>query len=582
MKKTICWLTLLCLLASALPALAEGDGAHAVTGKTVTFYWGDPEAVAEHTVYFVDGADVPYLALSEWQDIVQGYIATDSYGETVIDNGGLQFNFSMAGNTGMLTREDGYTAAFDCDADTLHFVDLDAFLRLNSSDFLYEMVGSLRSAPDGPVRYLQRRGNAFERYGSEVTIDAGAYGIDFIAEGGECYVPMQTLSDLMLGAYSGGIFWNGEIAVVCPAGIFGTSKSLTPIGEIYYAVEPRARSEAMAKYSYGELCLALDTIYGMRQAHGIDSFDALIEDVGLKDDLMSTDPAKADAALYQLLEVYLDDPHTAMRMPSPLSGAGAADGFRDALGYGDSKYALGQQRKLYSGIRAEAYPDGVPGYEEIGNTAWITMDGFSQAPDDVDYYQTPPTDAATDTMGLLAYAYARITREDSPVENVVLDLSCNMGGMTNAAIYTLAAFLGVGSLSTKNTLSGAMVTGHYAADLNLDGVADENDLGLLDKNLFCLESPVSFSCANLVCCAFKASNRVSLLGRTSGGGACFVQPFPSAYGSACQISTDVQMSFIKNGVFYDNDRGAEPDIPLLKPASFYDREGLSAYINSLR
>jgi hypothetical protein len=42
------------------------------------------------------------------------------------------------------------------------------------------------------------------------------------------------------------------------------------------------------------------------------------------------------------------------------------------------------------------------------------------------------------------------------------------------------------------------------------------------------------------------------------------------------------MSFIKNGVFYDNDRGAEPDIPLLKPASFYDREGLSAYINSLR
>ena len=70
--------------------------------------------------------------------------------------------------------------------------------------------------------------------------------------------------------------------------------------------------------------------------------------------------------------------------------------------------------------------------------------------------------------------------------------------------------------------------------------------------------------------------------RPSGGGACFVQPFPSAYGSACQISTDVQMSFIKNGVFYDNDRGAEPDIPLLKPASFYDREGLSAYINSLR
>ena len=237
MKKTICWLTLLCLLASALPALAEGDGAHAVTGKTVTFYWGDPEAVAEHTVYFVDGADVPYLALSEWQDIVQGYIATDSYGETVIDNGGLQFNFSMAGNTGVLTREDGYTAAFDCDADTLHFVDLDAFLRLNSSDFLYEMVGSVRARPGRTRRYLQRRGNAFERYGSEVTIDAGAYGIDFIAEGGECYVPMQTLSDLMLSHYTAHLLQRRDRGRR-PPGRFGTPTNLTPLGEKYYAVSP--------------------------------------------------------------------------------------------------------------------------------------------------------------------------------------------------------------------------------------------------------------------------------------------------------------------------------------------------------
>ena len=179
----------------------------------------------------------------------------------------------------------------------------------------------------------------------------------------------------------------------------------------------------------------------------------------------------------------------------------------------------------------------------------------------MDYYETPPTAEAEDTMGIMIYAYGQITREDSPIENVVLDLSCNMGGMTNAAIYTMAAFLGVGSLSTKNTLSGAMVTGHYAADLNLDGVADENDLGLLDKNLFCLESPVSFSCGNLVPCAFKASNRVSLLGRASGGGACFVQSLSTADGACCQISGAVQMSFLKNGSFYDNDRGAEPDFP---------------------
>ena len=54
--------------------------------------------------------------------------------------------------------------------------------------------------------------------------------------------------------------------------------------------------------------------------------------------------------------------------------------------------------------------------------------------------------------------------------------------------------------------AGALVTGTYTIDIDLDGKADEKDLGLTDKNLFCLESPLSFSCGNLVPCAFKASS----------------------------------------------------------------------------
>ena len=45
MKKLLCWLTLLCLLAPTLPALAEADGAHAIAERTVDFYYGDIECV---------------------------------------------------------------------------------------------------------------------------------------------------------------------------------------------------------------------------------------------------------------------------------------------------------------------------------------------------------------------------------------------------------------------------------------------------------------------------------------------------------------------------------------------------------
>jgi len=582
MKKTLCVITLLCLLASALPGMAEGGAAPVLTERTVEFYYGDPETSEPRTVYFVEGSDVPYLALSGWQDLVRAYLGLDSYTAQVIESGGLSFAFSMAGNTGVLTREDGYTAAFDCDADTLRFLDYDAFLKLSSGDYLTEMVGSLQSSPDGPVRYLQRADTSYQRYGSEVVIDAAAYGIDFIARDGECYVPMQTLCDFLMGTYYCCIFWNGEIAVVGSPDVFGRLDALTPMGEMYYSVAPRARSEAMASFAYGELCMALDNLYGMKQSHGITRFDDMLNDTGLKPELTDTDALRANAGLYQLLYIHLDEMHSAFRLPSPLAGLHAADNFRQTLGYGLSRGNDRRQYDLYLDTRRAAYPDGVPSYEEIGNTAYITLDHFTSVPDGVDYYQTPPTAEAEDTVGIMIYAYAQITREGSPVENVVLDLSCNGGGMADAALFTMAAFLGTGSLSTRNTLAGALVTGSYAIDINLDGAADEGDQALLGKNLFCIESPVSFSCGNLVPCAFKASNLVSLLGRPSGGGACFVQALSTADGACCQISGATQMSFLKNGAFYDIDRGAEPDLPLLKVSSFYDRQALTAYIDQVR
>jgi hypothetical protein len=68
-----------------------------------------------------------------------------------------------------------------------------------------------------------------------------------------------------------------------------------------------------------------------------------------------------------------------------------------------------------------------------------------------------------------------------------------------------------------------MCTSTYRSDVNLDWVFDEKDT-IADKNLFCLTSSASFSNGNYVSCAFKASGMVTLLGRTTAGGACTVLP----------------------------------------------------------
>ncbi len=187
---------------------------------------------------------------------------------------------------------------------------------------------------------------------------------------------------------------------------------------------------------------------------------------------------------------------------------------------------------------------------------------------------------AEDSIALIMRAHEQIYRENSPIENVVLDLSTNLGGSESAAVFTIAWFLGEAAISGTDNMTGAMGTTTYRADVNRDGVFDEKDT-VADKNLFCLISPCSFSSGNLVPCVFKDSGMVTLLGRTSGGGACSILNVSTAWGTSFQISVNICASFLKNGAFYDVDRGAEPDYVLTVPDSFYDRAALTDYLNSL-
>ena len=185
-----------------------------------------------------------------------------------------------------------------------------------------------------------------------------------------------------------------------------------------------------------------------------------------------------------------------------------------------------------------------------------------------------------DTVAQIIAAHASITREGSPIENVVLDLSNNTGGAVDAAVVLLSWFLGDAPFSVKNTATGALSTAVYRADINLDGEFDERDT-VTDKHLYCLISPVSFSCGNLVPAALKSSEKVTLIGRTTGGGSCVVQPVSTAYGTLFQISSNLRMSFLKNGSFYDIDQGIDPDYYIDNIANLYNRAALTDFINNL-
>ena len=572
MKKFLSLILILALLASVCPAAF----AEMVTLREVMMphYFVTADNEADAPVYFVGDADVPYVTLRAWAEIM----------EVLFGGEDKQFamDYSIEGDVGILTREDGYTARFDTEDDTISFIDYDAFVRPNEERVIIDLLSVDNPAPDGDKGLFRRTDGSYERYGESLVLDLDAYGIHMYSDGEDVYVPLQTLSDFLLANRYVNVFYNGQAIFFAQyEGLLGDDGELSEIGKLAYSVEKGARSQEMADFSYAELCLALDYQYGLKESHGFRSFDLLCKQAGLEEALRSTDPNIADQALWELINFHLDDLHSSFTCVSPLSAQETQDRLNGQK-KGRAETAFFVQLDRYTDARVAAYPDGMPHYEEVGNTAYIMFDSFSSTPRDVNYYETAPTDAEEDTIGILLYAYSQIMREGSPIENVVLDLSCNLGGDADTAVFTICAFLGDGYVSATNTMTGAMSVGEYQIDLNLDGRFDEKDRGLTTKNLFCLISPASFSCGNLVPNVFKNSNMVTLLGRTSGGGSCIVQPLSTAYGTVFQTSGCTRLAFTKNGSFYDIDQGAVPDFVLSRPESFYDRAGLTDYINNLK
>ena len=292
-----------------------------------------------------------------------------------------------------------------------------------------------------------------------------------------------------------------------------------------------------------------------------------------------------------LLLSYMDDGHSAITQSSWRSGNNSVQfqvQFGTELGPNTLQVVSGARSKGLKAARSAAYPDGVPGYEEIGDTAFVTFDSFTaERSDRSEYYNLELNDwtDAKDTIELILYAHKMVTRPDSPIKKIVIDLSLNGGGNADAAVAVACWFTGTASISLLDTMTGAETVMSYRTDLNLNGVALDDPGDTVSGgayNLYCLTSRNSFSCGNLIPAVFEQSGFVTLIGRRSGGGSCVVMACTSASGSVFQISGSKELSTTRNGTFYSIDAGIPVDIPLTKDASFYDRAGLVELIHNTR
>ena len=181
---------------------------------------------------------------------------------------------------------------------------------------------------------------------------------------------MQTLSDIMLSLPSYVcLLYNNE-------GVFVYEYGSEPGRELlrkYYEAQPKeGKSEGLADYTYNELCMMMDHFYGLKESHGIEDLDEFFTETALRDALRSTDPEMSARAMRVLMDLYIDDLHSGYMLNSWRIGMDAQiDGMT-----GKSIQNMSDLAMKYYTAREKYYPDGIPGYEEVGNTAYITFDSF--------------------------------------------------------------------------------------------------------------------------------------------------------------------------------------------------------------
>ena len=556
---------------SRFPVVQSNRENHEYSMEDVEVYTGSAQRYGTAPMLFIDGEKgIPYINETTLKDLM-----TIVYKELVGDAG---FNLTSESDGGVmqLTRENGYGCIIDYNQSEILFDDFNCFTNTSSSAAI---IDTLRNVPEenGSFHYLKALENPFEVYGDAVQFNLEKYGIDLFYVEDTGFMPLQTFSDIFLSYVGVPILYNGKIIIIGTNGLVDDERKLTELGEMYYDTDRTARSSALARFSYNSLCLALDCFYGLKEEHNITSFDHLFFNTGLKDEMLSEDPVKASEAIKELCYGYFADFHSAYSFPSPYTGLEAEVQLTNSSLFMKDATTISD---TYAKARNEAFPNGWYNYEEVGDTAYITFDVFERDRN-LDYYEQRPTsDMDLDTYGIISYANDRIRREGSPIKNVVLDLSNNGGGADTAAAFVISWFLGKNTCDNVDTFTGAQCSISYVADVNFDGKFDEKD-NISDLNLYCLISPASFSNGNYVPAAFKSSDHVTLLGKTSGGGACNVKTIATADGNVFQYSCSWRINTVKNGSFYQVDRGVDPDQAITKIQNFYDRKALTEYIHNL-
>ena len=420
MKKQI--FTLFVLVSSAVLTSCGGSSKTTTfTTKTLPLYINTKDKNCDIEVTYVnDDTSIPFISFKEAAKLVM------AFNSTYIKDIGFKLTVSETDDYSMLLRENKAGLTVDYKSKHLLISNYDQLVQMSFASNPLDILGASYIDANGTGNYVKRLDNpeCSYRVGAPISLDLGKYNIPLY----KGYLPLQTVADFLVSCDNGALSCNNQSLII------SSGKLSKDLADIYYSAPTGERSQSLIDFNYNEACLFLDSFYGLKSEHGIDSFNTFLSQTGLTNDLCGDDMVASTNAIIKLVNGYFSDLHSGFLNPSfylENKSSIDANAFRGA--------SIKNFIKNYSTLatyRMIHYPNGVPCYEEVGDTAYVTFDHFEM--NKSDYYTTEPTISANDSVGVIGYAMSQINRANSPINKVVLDLSLNLGGDADAAIYTIS------------------------------------------------------------------------------------------------------------------------------------------------
>lgn len=521
------------------------------------------------TTFFDGFEDVPYVRLDQFYENFMSKGVAEQEGAFAVVEGSVV-------NT--LT---GATLTFSMIENSIKSVDLDSFTNLTGSQVITtDMLGitSNKLAKLNEEKSSTTTGNA-------ITFKLDDYRMGMISYNGKIYVPFSILECISLSPTFARFVFNGEDYYMVSTETFIDSKTkeLTEFAKNFAQgsiIKKKTRSTGFANYFYYSYLFELANYHGHYPRLGISSLDSKMEELGLKEKLLSTDSDIANEAFAKSLsQIFSDGGHTGFGHRG-LTSEYSSKTDEELL----KKYLLEYDARLVKEMTAFAQLGTlikdrtdmpVVEYSTSSSTAVVHFMNFTAhdvlTKDNIDQ-------DTTSTFSTFYHAFKEF-KEKTNLKNVIFDVSLNGGGAASALGEALS-FLTDDSivLTTTNSLTKSVVKEAIDVDNNLDGNYLDNDSYAGKYNYYILTSEYSFSCANAFPCIAKENGYAKIIGKRSGGGDCAVLPSVTMDGGIFSMSSNYSITR-KDGTNVDD--GCPLDLEI-EYADFFNIDKLETEIAKIK